>query len=171
MNSSLTTFDGFPRDDIDIAQGMQWSATVRTTTMYTETRSVRTTRVRIIRLRNDHKDVMNHLEKGLHDHFARMQNTSGATSANGVNGPSTAPTSIADNSIADAAILGTPFARVNSVEQGSPADQAGLKMGDTIRGFGNVHWLNHERLSKVAEAVQQNEGVSRLFPCFMNNRH
>lgn len=102
---------------------------------------------------------MTHLEKGLHDHFARLQNAPGATSANGTGVPSSAPTSVTDNSIADAGMLGTPFARVNSVEPGSPAHQAGLKMGDSIRGFGSVHWLNHERLSKVAEAVQQNEGV------------
>lgn len=102
---------------------------------------------------------MTHLEKGLHDHFSRLQNAPGATT-NGTNEPSTAPTSITDNGIADAGTLGTPFARVNTVESGSPADQAGLKIGDTIRGFGSVHWLNHERLSKVAEAVQQNEGVS-----------
>lgn len=106
---------------------------------------------------------MTHLEKGLHDHFARLQNAPSATT-NGTGVPSTAPTSVTDNSIADAGTLGTPFARVNSVEPGSPAHQAGLKMGDSIRGFGSVHWLNHERLSKVAEAVQQNEGVcSALF--------
>jgi hypothetical protein len=97
---------------------------------------------------------MTHLEKGLHDHFARLQNAPGATT-NGTGVPSSAT----DNSIADAGTLGTPFARVNSVEPGSPAHQAGLKTGDSIRGFGSVHWLNHERLSKVAETVQQNEGV------------
>ena len=59
-------------------------------------------------------------------------------------------------------MLETPFAKVNSVVPGSPADQAGLKAGDTIRSFGDVNWLNHERLSKVAEAVQQNEGVGRF---------
>lgn len=101
---------------------------------------------------------MKHLEKGLHEHFARMQ----ATSTNGTTVPSAAPASITNNSIADAGLLGTPFARVNTVEPGSPADQAGLKAGDMIRGFGSVHWLNHARLSKVAEAVQQNEGVGCL---------
>lgn len=105
---------------------------------------------------------MKHLEKAVHEHFARMQNASAATSTNGTTVPSAAPASITDNSIADAGMLGTPFAKVNTVEPGSPADQAGLKMGDMIRGFGSVHWLNHERLSKVAEAVQQNEGVGRL---------
>lgn len=101
---------------------------------------------------------MAHLEKGLHEHFARLQNAPGATT-NGTSAPSSAPTSATDNSIADAGTLATPFARVNSVEPGSPAHQAGLKTGDLIRGFGSVHWLNHDRLSKVAEAVQQNEGV------------
>lgn len=102
---------------------------------------------------------MNHLEKGLHNHFANLQRTQAATSAD----PSTttAPTSsIVDNSLSGAGMLGTPFAKVNSVVSGSPADQAGLKTGDTVRSFGTVNWINHERLSKVAETVQQNEGVS-----------
>lgn len=102
---------------------------------------------------------MKHLEKGLHEHFARMQSAPGATSTNGTTVPSAVPAPIIDNSLADVGMLGTPFAKVNTVESGSPADQAGLKMGDMIRAFGSVHWLNHERLSKVAETVQQNEGV------------
>jgi len=102
---------------------------------------------------------MAHLEKHLHDHFARLQSAPDATSTNGTSVPSSVPNSATNNYIADAGALGTPFARVNSVEPASPAHQAGLKTGDLIRGFGSVHWLNHERLSKVAEAVQQNEGV------------
>lgn len=107
---------------------------------------------------------MNHLEKGLHNHFANLQRTQ--ATANGANGSNTAGTSAPhglgdiDRSASDPGRLGTPFAKVNSVVPGSPADQAGLKAGDTIRSFGNVNWMNHERLSKVAEAVQQNEGVS-----------
>lgn len=119
---------------------------------------VRTTRVRIIHLRNDHKDVMKYLEKGLHTHFANLQQM-----PNVVSGVSNAPPSgLVDNSVSGAGMLGTPFAKVNSVVSGSPAEQAGLKEGDTIRSFGNVNWINHERLSKVAEAVQQNEGVGIL---------
>lgn len=59
----------------------------------------------------------------------------------------------------------TPFAKVNSVVPGSPADDAGLKTGDRIRNFGDINWLNHEKLSKVAETVQKNQGVSSFF-CF-----
>lgn len=135
MTTSLTTFDGFPRDDIDVAQ-------------------VRQTRVRIIHLRNDHKEVMKLLEKGLHNHFANMAQNAVA------GGDSHTPSSgLLDDSMSGAGMLGTPFAKVNSVVSGSPADQAGLKGGDTIRSFGSVNWINHERLTKVAEAVQQNEGV------------
>ncbi|KAJ5781881.1 uncharacterized protein N7518_010364 [Penicillium psychrosexuale] len=134
MTSSLTTFDGFPRDDIDIAQ-------------------VRTTRVRIIHLRNDHKEVMHLLEKGVHAHFANLQNTQDA-------GPTTNGTNVppAVQSLTNNTVLGTPFAKVNSVVSGSPADQAGLKVGDAIRSFGNINWLNHERLAKVAQVVKDNEG-------------
>jgi 26S proteasome non-ATPase regulatory subunit 9 len=139
MNTSLTTFDGFPRDDIDIAQ-------------------VRTTRVRIIHLRNDHKDVMKYLEKGLHAHFAQLQAQAASATVNGTTVPSVPSLSAADNGISDATAHRTPFARVNSVEPRSPAEQAGLKTGDLICGFGAVHWLNHERLSKVSETVQQHEG-------------
>ena len=54
MQTSLTTFDGYPRSDIDVAQ-------------------VRVTRARIITLRNDWKDVMDRIEKGLHKHHAEYQ--------------------------------------------------------------------------------------------------
>lgn len=56
--------------------------------------------------------------------------------------------------------LEKPFAKVNSVVAGSPAEDAGLKAGDTIRRFGSVNWINHEKLKKVADTVQSNEGVS-----------
>lgn len=121
--------------------------------------AVRTTRVRIIHLRNDHKDVMKYLEKGIHAHFAQLQAQAATATANGTSAPSVPSTSAADNGILDATAYGTPFARVNSVEPLSPAEQAGLKTGDLIRGFGVVHWLNHERLSRVAETVRQHEGV------------
>ena len=48
MNTGLTTFDGFPRADIDVAQ-------------------IRTTRARIVRLKNDYKDVMAKLEVAVHE--------------------------------------------------------------------------------------------------------
>lgn len=56
-----------------------------------------------------------------------------------------------------------PFARVNSVTPRSPADLAGLKAGDRVVRFGTANWTNHERLSRVAVVVQENENVSFEF--------
>ncbi|KAF2273399.1 26S proteasome non-ATPase regulatory subunit 9 [Westerdykella ornata] len=131
MTTSLTTFDGFPRSDIDVAQ-------------------IRTTRARIIRLKNDYKDLMSRIEVGLHEHHARLQAAEAQNTATAI------PTSTSSTS---AASLEPPFAKVNSVISGSPADSAGLRVGDTITKFGWVDWTNHNNLARVAEAVAQNEGL------------
>ncbi|WQF78341.1 Putative PDZ domain, peptidase M50, 26S Proteasome non-ATPase regulatory subunit 9, PDZ superfamily [Colletotrichum destructivum] len=131
MNTPLTTRDGFPRADIDVAQ-------------------VRTTRARIIHLRNDYKSLMAVIEKHLHDHFASLQEDD----------------ITAVRSSGDASLLADhsaprplePFAKVNSVVPGSPAETAGLKPGDEISSFGYVNLSNHDNLTKVGECVQGNEG-------------
>ncbi|KAK2010523.1 26S proteasome non-ATPase regulatory subunit 9 [Colletotrichum eremochloae] len=131
MNTPLTTRDGFPRSDIDVAQ-------------------VRTTRARIIHLRNDYKDLMTMIEKHLHEHFASLQED---------DEPEVQPTGSAglltDHSTPHP--LEEPFAKVNSVVLGSPAEAAGLKPADEIRNFGYVNRSNHDNLKRVAECVQGNE--------------
>ncbi|KAF2721385.1 26S proteasome non-ATPase regulatory subunit Nas2 [Polychaeton citri CBS 116435] len=137
MNTTLTTFDGYPRADIDVAQ-------------------IRTTRARIIRLKNDHKSLMADLEKVVHEHFA-----SGKLLDNGDSAPQevAASTHSATEATASSrnAVIEPPFARVNAVTPNSPADRAGLKPGDKVANFGTVNWTNHERLGRVAQIVQQNE--------------
>ena len=96
---------------------------------------------------------MSSIEKHLHEHFASIQDTedvepSSSSSHAGIMGDSIPET------------LEEPFARVDSVVTASPADEAGLKVGDEIRNFGYVDKHNHDRLKKVAECVQGNEGVS-----------
>lgn len=134
MDTSLTTFDGYPRSDIDVAQ-------------------VRVTRARIIVLRNDWKALMDKIEKGLHEHHAKYQASD--EYKNSLSRPQPEPTSTSQQT---PSIPETPFAKVSSVEPGSPAHEAGLKSGDLIRRFGNVIWSNHERLRKVGETVSQNLG-------------
>ena len=116
---------------------------------------VRTTRARIIRLRNDYKDLMSRIEKGLHEHHASMK-------ANGSPNPilqqSSPETGLGQPSVAGSSR--PVFAKVNSVVPGSPAEQSGLKAGDLISRFGNVDKSNHDDLRKVAETVHRNEGVS-----------
>ncbi|KAI1082762.1 hypothetical protein F5B20DRAFT_530229 [Whalleya microplaca] len=131
METPLTTADGFPRADIDVAQ-------------------IRTTRSRIIHLKNDYKDLMNAIEKHLHEHFASLQDTDDAAPT------STNRTEMMGDSIPET--LSEFFAKVNAVVDGSPADTAGLKPGDDIRNFGYVNRSNHDDLKKVAECVQGNEG-------------
>jgi len=147
MQSSLTTFDGYPRSDIDVAQ-------------------VRVTRARIINLRNDWKEVMARIEKGLHEHHAKIQ------AQPQVEEPAQQPTQPATQSQAQPQpeVPATPFARVNSVEHGSPAHEAGLKTGDLIRRFGAADWTNHERLRKVGEEVQRNLGRPILVKLLRGDR-
>lgn len=102
---------------------------------------------------------MNRIEAGLHAHHAAAAATVQERSSSQ---PTTAATPAASTSSSQAPVssMDAPFARVNSVEAGSPADGAGLKAGDKILRFGSATWVNHEKLSKVAQVVSQNEGVS-----------
>jgi len=144
MQTSLTTFDGYPRPDIDVAQ-------------------IRTTRARIIRLKNDYKTLMSRIETGMHEHWANAASQGSSTPATTTSSRapttvSTAQTTAVSTSSASTAGIEAPFAKVNSVVPSSPADAAGLKPGDKITKFGHVNWMNHEKLAKVAQVVQQNEG-------------
>ncbi|KAI4287118.1 MAG: hypothetical protein L6R35_003622 [Caloplaca aegaea] len=144
MDTSLTTFDGYPRDDLDVAQ-------------------IRTTRARIIRLRNDYKGLMSSIEVGLHTHHAEAGNLAAARMQSS-SASSQPPTSPADRIPSGLSSLEAPFAKVNSVVAGSPAEDAGLQVGDKICRFADVDLMNHEKLSRVAETVQRNEGVSYTAP-------
>ncbi|KAK1989487.1 26S proteasome non-ATPase regulatory subunit 9 [Colletotrichum cereale] len=134
MNTPLTTRDGFPRSDIDVAQ-------------------VRTARARIIYLRNDYKDLITMIEKHLHEHFASLQEDDEPEAQ-----PAGSAGFLTDHSAPRP--LEEPFAKVNSVVPGSPAETAGLKPADEIRSFGYVNSSNHDNLKKVAECVQGNEDQS-----------
>ncbi|KAI4253013.1 MAG: hypothetical protein L6R42_007736 [Xanthoria sp. 1 TBL-2021] len=90
---------------------------------------------------------MSRIEDGLHNHHAQARSLPAQQAGLASHTPSTSASSLA-----------APFAKVNSVVAGSPAEDAGLKAGDKIRRFGDVDWINHEKLSKVAETVQRNEG-------------
>lgn len=102
---------------------------------------------------------MSKIELGLHEHHAAQQASNLQPSASSNQAPSS-------GNRQDRGLVDTPFAKVNSVVEGSPADSAGLKAGDRIRRFGNVNWINHEKLSKVAEVVQRNQGVGQAMSGF-----
>ena len=118
---------------------------------------VRTTRARIIHLRNDWKDLMGLIEKRLHEHFASLDDEDDDTAAAAA--PSATDAALPRDSVPET--LDQPFAKVNTVVDNSPAAAAGLQPGDLIRNFGYVSLENHDGLKKVAECVQGNEGVRR----------
>ncbi|PHH76321.1 hypothetical protein CDD82_4050 [Ophiocordyceps australis] len=132
MQTPLVTRDGFPRADVDVAQ-------------------IRTARAQIIRLRNDYSDVMASIEKYLHAHFAKITEAS-------VSELSKAQAQILPDKEPEALL--PPFAKVNGVTEGSPAEKAGLKVGDEIRAFGHVNRSNNQNLKGVADCVAENEGRS-----------
>ncbi|KAK6340407.1 putative 26S proteasome regulatory subunit [Orbilia blumenaviensis] len=133
MQTPLTTFDGYPRDDIDVAQ-------------------IRTTRARIIPLVNDMKSLMVEIEKALHVYHAEQ--TGSPISADSSSSSVPPPPAAAQ---AETPVIEAVFAIVDQVSPSSPAEQAGVKVGDKVKRFGSVGALNHERLAKVATEVQQNE--------------
>lgn len=99
---------------------------------------------------------MNVIEKHIHEHFARLA----ANAASEEPLPAHAmEVDIVLPSRPPPQVLTPPFAKVNSVVEGSPAETAGLKAGDQIRNFGYVNNTNHDGLKKVGECVQGNEGV------------
>ena len=103
---------------------------------------------------------MSRIETGLHEHHASHQASLAANPPT----PSIAASSSSSQqqggatAAGDTTLVETPFAKVNGVEQGGPADEAGLKAGDWIRRFGDVNWMNHEKLTKVAEVVRRHQG-------------
>lgn len=95
------------------------------------------------------------IEKHLHEHFASLEDEEERP----IPSQSDQGPALTDSA---SETLDVPFARVNSVVPGSPADTAGMKAGDLIRNFGYVDRSNHDNLKKVGECVQGNEGVSCL---------
>lgn len=115
--------------------------------------AVRTTRSRIIYLRNDYKELMSVIEKHLHEHFANLEDGDEPVAMPAGGGVSGLTDSVPET-------LDPAFAKVNTVTPNSPAETAGLKPGDLIRNFGYVNRDNHNNLARVSECVTGNEGVS-----------
>lgn len=100
---------------------------------------------------------MSLIEKKVHEHFASQRLPE-------FEGRSLNTQSLSTTNRRPAETLDVPFAKVNSVENGSPAAEAGLLAGDQIRNFGYVNRENNNNLRRLAEVVQGNEGVSSTEP-------
>ncbi|KAL8922716.1 MAG: hypothetical protein Q9208_005029 [Pyrenodesmia sp. 3 TL-2023] len=103
-------------------------APLQSTDSPAEVYTVRTTRARIIRLRNDYKGLMSKIEDALHTHHAQARNVAMAQPAS-----SSQDSPLAGGAQASGpSTLEAPFAKVNSVVENGPAETAGLQRGDKI---------------------------------------
>jgi 26S proteasome non-ATPase regulatory subunit 9 len=152
MHSPLVDPEGFPRADIDV---------------YT----VRLARAAIVRLRNDHRAVVEEMGRLLQVVYAPREDQTS------VNGTSTGETSGMNGTANGSSAIQPPLAKVNSVAPGSPAAQAvgiyvflmgvayicilqGLEKNDFILEFGHLDGDNS--LADVGQLVAGSEGVRRF---------
>ncbi|XP_024130377.1 26S proteasome non-ATPase regulatory subunit 9 [Oryzias melastigma] len=128
IEGPLVDAEGYPRADVNLYQ-------------------IRTARHNISCLQNDHKAIMAEIEEALHKLHAcekakRDQNQ--------------AETS--EEPMEQEVTLPPPFARVDTVTEGSPASAAGLRVGDEVIEFGSVNTKNFQNLQNIASVVQHSEG-------------
>ncbi|EDW24139.1 GL23970 [Drosophila persimilis] len=141
MTGPMIDAEGFPRNDIDIYQ-------------------VRQARQTIICLQNDHKELMNQIQKLLNQYHSEIATTDPELvnrasaleldSERGLGGATIAPPDI------------RPIVVVNLVSPSSPAEEAGLRVGDNICRFGSVNSNNFKGdLGQIGEVTRnmQNQNV------------
>lgn len=128
MNTELLTSEGFPRSDIDVL-------------------GIRLVRVRIIRLRNDHKDILQCIEGKLIEQFQGNN-----VPLNDNDNPDL--TNQSSNREESDSIPSIPFVKVLEVVPNSPASTSGLKDGDKVAQFGNIHIATPNKITSIAELVR-----------------
>ncbi|ETV90643.1 hypothetical protein H310_14601 [Aphanomyces invadans] len=151
LKGPLVDEEGFPRSDIDV---------------YT----VRHKRHRFACLQNDLKWKMKEIEDVMTSIYAEQKAQQPPTlkqpnsTAKGTLSHSTVhaieankgtalPVKLLGNSGVDSAI---PFARVESIQDGSPSSEAGLQVGDLILQFGTAKAENHRELAAIRDIVGRN---------------
>ena len=60
-----------------------------------------------------------------------------------------------DNNSSPSAPLKRPFAKVNGIANESPAEEAGMKVGDLVTMFGSLDVHNNNRLRALAKLVPE----------------
>ncbi|XP_041361741.1 26S proteasome non-ATPase regulatory subunit 9-like [Gigantopelta aegis] len=126
----LVDNEDFPRADIDVY-------------------SVRHARRQLACFQNDHKDVMLEIENELYRiHAAARQQRGGEESMDTQPPPS------------GGSKQRLPFAVIDRVEPGSPAQQSGLDVGDEVVLFGSISAENFDSLQTIGALVQHSKGNS-----------
>ncbi|ALC47354.1 CG9588 [Drosophila busckii] len=142
MSGPLIDAEGYPRNDIDVYQ-------------------VRQARQNIICLQNDHKKLMDQIQTMLNQYHAEVSTTDPEL----VNRASALELN-SEREPGGAMITEPPLTRVivivNLVSPNSPAEEAGLRVGDKIMRFGSINGNNFQNnLAQIGEVVRhmQNQNV------------
>ncbi|KAF0692565.1 Aste57867_16377 [Aphanomyces stellatus] len=148
LKGPLVDSEGFPRADIDVY-------------------NVRHKRHRFACLQTDLKWKMKEIEDVMAEIYAEKKalqpppapraaipkaESPKSQSLEPVDAPVVGPVKLEGKLVATTA----PFARVESVQDGSPSNEAGLLVGDLIIGFGSATAENHRELAAIREIVGRN---------------
>lgn len=130
LTGALVDAEDYPRGDIDLYK-------------------VRTARQRISCLQNDLNELMKEITVGLEEHFSGLKvDTPKETKDNETSGKKS------PEDIAPEPVNKEPFAIIDAVTEGSPADACGLRVKDEIIEFGSLTAKNFEKLQQFAEIAQ-----------------
>jgi 26S proteasome non-ATPase regulatory subunit 9 len=150
IDGSLIDKDGFPKAGLDLV-------------------SIRTARHDLICTQNDLNNLMEKIEKKMMAYFEELNNNKieeevkedNKNSNSNAKDEATAGAASEDqnnNKIQES--IKEPFAKIVSVENGSPADEAGLKAEDAIINFNGILYkgVSHNPLMTVQEIVKSKIG-------------
>ncbi len=144
--ADLVDAEGFPRSDVDVAQ-------------------IRQNRNKLACLYTDHKELSAKIEQAIHELHAGSKD-SGASSPS----PATAPEASGGRGASGEAATPVqqqqqqpqqpPFALVDEVLAGGPAERAGLAVGDQLLRFGTIDAASFAgNLHQVAEHARASENA------------
>mmetsp|Transcript_24381 Transcript_24381/g.33588 ORF Transcript_24381/g.33588 Transcript_24381/m.33588 type:complete len:227 (+) Transcript_24381:82-762(+) len=148
LEGNLVDAEGYPRADIDVVQARQ-------------------DRHRVAVLKNDLRALMTRIEQGLHAlHSQAPRRTPQAPTQSGEGTSSSVAAGMVS---ADRKISETPyssndsqscfaFALVDEVSTGSPAEEAGVTVGDQVIDFGGVRHSKGGELARASAELSAKEG-------------
>ncbi|XP_009861810.2 26S proteasome non-ATPase regulatory subunit 9-like [Ciona intestinalis] len=101
---------------------------------------VRTARHNIVCLQNDHRDVMEQIKRGLEEYHSQA-----------------GPNHVVEVQQPTPEVM-VGFATLDLVSRDSPAEEAGLKVGDVIIEFGSVTSRNFQSIREIGDVVKHSVG-------------
>lgn len=136
MDEPLVDNEGFPLASVDVYQ-------------------VRHARQLIICKQNDYKAIMKQIEQGIAQYYDSPPMDTSDLLAAALEEMQANVNQVKHEEPVEHV---QPFASVNIVHEGSPADAAGIKQGDTIVEFGSINSTNFRGIEDIGSVVRHSHG-------------